>query len=91
MELETKVERLKEEASERWGKRWTIEIRQYADGDYQALAFSSRGQDEDGYLIRDWLFMDESGDTAVERVTIERREIKSEPIEEPERPGQWRS
>jgi predicted phage gp36 major capsid-like protein len=91
MDLETKVERLKQEATDRWGERWTVEIRQYADGDYQALAFSSRGQDEDGYLVRDRLFMDKSGDTAVERATVGHREIKSEPIEEPEHPQQWRS
>ena len=89
MDLETKVERLKEEATERWGERWTVEIRQYADGDYQALAFSSRDRDEDGYLVKDRLFMNENGDTAVERATVERREIKSEPIEEPDHPQQW--
>lgn len=91
MELETKVERLKAEATERWGERWTVEIRQYADGDYQALAFHSRGQNENGHLLRDRLFIDQNGQTAVERATVEHREIESEPIEEPECPQRWRS
>jgi hypothetical protein len=81
--LEAEVERLKAEASERWGERWVIETLQFADGDTQSHATRSYGRNEDGNIVEDRLFVNEAGETAVERVTIERRELDSETIEAP--------
>lgn len=37
------VDRLEELARERWGERWTIETKRFADGDRQSIAYHSRG------------------------------------------------
>lgn len=81
MDLETRIERLKAEVTERWGDQWVVETFQFADGDYQCYATRSYGQNDDGYLVEDRLFISDTGETAVERVTMERREIDSETIE----------
>jgi hypothetical protein len=83
MKLETEVEQLKAEATERWGERWVIETLRFADGDTKAHATRSRGRNDDGNIVEDRLFVNENGDTAVERVTIERNELDSETIEAP--------
>lgn len=82
-DLDVKVERLKAEASERWGERWVVKTSHFADGDTRAHAIRSRGRNEDGNLVQDHLFILENGETAVERVTLERNELDSETIEAP--------
>jgi hypothetical protein len=81
--LDAKVERLEAEATERWGDQWVIETLRFADGDTRAHATRSRGRNEDGNIVEDRLFVSETGETAVERVTMERNELTSETIEAP--------
>jgi hypothetical protein len=81
--LDATVERLEAEATERWGDKWVIETLRFADGDSRAHATRSRGRNEDGHIVEDWLFVSETGETAVERVTMERNELNSETIEAP--------
>jgi hypothetical protein len=83
-DLDTEIERLQSEATERWGEKWTIEIRRFADGDAQANAVQSRGLNDDRHLVKDHLFILESGEVVVERVTVERRELETETIEAPD-------
>jgi hypothetical protein len=82
-DLDAKVERLKAEASERWDNQWTVRVQHFADGDAHAFAFCSRGRDEGGNLVHDRLFILDNGETAVERVTMERSELDAETIEAP--------
>jgi hypothetical protein len=81
--LDTKVERLEAEATERWGDQWVIETLRFADGDTRAHATRSRGRNEDGNFVEDRLFVSETGETAVERVTMERNELDTKTIEAP--------
>lgn len=83
MKLETEVEQLKSEASERWGDHWTVETKLFADGDANAFAFRSRGRDEGGNLVHDRLFILQNGEPVVERVTMEKRELEAETLEAP--------
>lgn len=83
-ELDAKIERLKTEASERWGDNWTVRVQHFADADAHAFAFTSRGRNEDGDLVHDRLFLLENGEAAVERVTMERNELDSETLEAPQ-------
>lgn len=80
---DTKLERLKVEAAERWGDHWTVRVQHFADGDANAFAFRSRGRDEDGNLVHDRLFILDSGEPVVERVTMEKSELETETIEAP--------
>ena len=82
-ELETTVEWLKAEATERWGERWTIEVSRFADGNFNAYAMRSRGRNEDGYLVQDRLYLTDDDEVLVSRRTLESREISSEAIEVP--------
>lgn len=82
-DLNTQIERLKAEATERWGDHWTIEARYFADGDAQCHAVRSYGRNEDGHLIQKRLFLLESGDFVVDKVTLERDYIDEETIEAP--------
>lgn len=82
-DLDAQVERLQAEATERWGDQWTIKINQFSDGDSQSHAMKSHGRDDDGNLVQDRLYLLENGDTAVERVTMERRELDNKTIEAP--------
>jgi hypothetical protein len=82
-DLDAQIERLQAEATERWGEQWTIEVRRFADGDGQANAVRSRGFNDDGHLVKDHLFILDSGEVVVERVTMEQREIDSETLEAP--------
>lgn len=82
-DLDAQIERLQAEATERWGDRWTIKINQFSDGDSQCHAMRSRGRNDDGHLVQDRLYLLENGETAVERVTMERREVDNETIEAP--------
>lgn len=82
-DLDAQVERLKTEATERWGDHWVIKINQFADGDSQCHAMKSHGRDDDGNLVQDRLYLLESGDTTVERVTMKRRELDNKTIEAP--------
>lgn len=77
------VERLKTEATERWGNQWTVEVQLFSDTDANAYAFRSRGRDEEGNLIHDRLFILNNGEPVVERVTIERKELETETLEAP--------
>ena len=81
--LETKVERLKAEASERWGDRWVVKTSHFADGDTRAHAIRSHGRNDDGNLVKDHLFILDTGEIAVERVTLQRREIENKTVEAP--------
>jgi hypothetical protein len=81
--LDAKIERLEAEASERWGDHWTVRVQHFADGDTHAFAFCSRGRDGDGNLVHDRLFLLDSGETVVERVTMERSELDTETLEAP--------
>ena len=38
MDVDEKIEQLKQAATERWGERWTVEARHFADGDVQVVA-----------------------------------------------------
>lgn len=81
--LDAHIDRLKAEATERWGERWTVRVQHFADGDANAFAFCSRGRDDDGNLVHDRLFILENGETVVERVTMESRELETETLEAP--------
>jgi hypothetical protein len=83
-DLDTEIERLQAEATARWGDHWTVRVQHFADGDANAFAFCSRGLDDDGNLVHDQLFILEHGETVVERVTMERRELESKTIEAPD-------
>jgi hypothetical protein len=78
---ESTVERLKAEATERWGNYWTIRVQHFADGDTNAFAFRSRRRDDDGNLVHDRLFILDSGQIVVERVTMERNKLDAETLE----------
>jgi hypothetical protein len=82
-ELETTVERLKAEATERWGEHWVIKVSRFADGDLNAYAMHSLGRNEDGHLVQDRLYLINDDEVLVSRRTLERREISSELIEAP--------
>lgn len=82
--LDAQIERLQSEATERWGDKWVIETRRFADGDAQCNATRSHGRNDDGYLVQDQLFILDSGEVVVERVTLERRELNTKTIEAPE-------
>jgi hypothetical protein len=82
-DLDAQIERLKAEATERWGEKWVIKCLLFADGDSQYYAIRSRGRNGDGNLVHDRLWLSEDGETAVERVTMERCELDSETIEAP--------
>lgn len=82
-EFDTQVERLQAEATERWGDQWVVKVLQFADGDSSSHAIHSHGRDDDGNLVQDRLFILENGETVVERVTMERRELDNETIEAP--------
>ena len=82
-DLDAQIERLKAEATERWGEKWVIKSLQFADGDFQCYAIRSRGRNGDGNLVEDRLWISEDGDTAVERVTMEQQELDTEMIEPP--------
>jgi hypothetical protein len=82
-DLEAEVEQLRAEATERWDDQWTVRVQHFADGDANAFAFSSHGLDEDGHLVHDRLFILDSGETVVERVTMERSELETETLEAP--------
>ncbi|EMA47798.1 hypothetical protein [Halococcus salifodinae] len=81
--LDAKIDRLKAEATERWDNHWTVRVQHFADGDTNAFAFRSRGRDEDGNLVHDRLFILESGEPVVERVTMEKSELDTETLEAP--------
>ncbi|WP_330633656.1 hypothetical protein [Halocatena halophila] len=82
--IESTIERLEEEASERWGDEWTIEARYFADGDAQASAVHSLGRNDDGHLVKKRLFLLESGDYVVDQVTFERRYVEEKTVEAPD-------
>ena len=66
-------DKLREEARQRWGERWTLETREWADGSRRARAIHSRGRTEDGdRLKRDELTITEEGEVVVERVELYR-------------------
>jgi hypothetical protein len=65
------------------GDQWVIETLRFADGDTRAHATRSRGRNEDGHIVEDRLFVRKTGETAVERVTMERNELDTEMIETP--------
>ena len=67
MDREATVERLKEEATERWGERWTIEVSRYADGDFNAHAVQHYGRNDDGHLMQDRIYIAEDGEVIVSR------------------------
>lgn len=81
MDAKEKIDRLKQEARKRWGERWTVEARFFADGDVNAHAFQSRGQTPEGHLEQDILFITDDGDVVGERVVLEQREISSEELD----------
>ena len=79
------VDRLKNEATKRWGEHWLIDVTLWADGDFQAFALRSHGVNENGHLMRERLFILDSGEVAVDRITIEQEElIDEEIIEQPD-------
>lgn len=82
-ELETTVERLKAEATDRWGERWTISVNRYADGDFNAYALRSRGRNENGHLVEDRIYITENDEILVSQRTFDRQEIDSELLEPP--------
>ena len=82
-DLDMQIERLKSEATKRWGERWVVKVSHFADGDTQAHALTSRGRNEDGHLVQDYLIILDSGEVVVERVTSQRRELNAETIEAP--------
>jgi hypothetical protein len=81
IDLDAQIERLQAEATERWGDSWVVKSLQFADGDTQCYAIRSRGRNGDGNLVHDRLWLSEDGDTVVERVTLEWRELDHETIE----------
>ncbi len=81
--LDTQIDQLKDEATERWGDQWTIEARYFADGDAQCHAVRSFGRNEDGYLVQKRLFLLETGEFVVDQVVIERQYVEEEMIETP--------
>ncbi|WP_273837474.1 hypothetical protein [Halococcus sp. PRR34] len=83
-DLDATVERLKAEATERWGDRWYLDITMWSDDDYQAHAVRSRGQTDDGATIRQRLFVSDDGETAVDQVVVEERCVEMETIESPD-------
>ena len=82
-DLDAQIERLKAEATERWGDKWVIETRRFADGDAQCNAIRSHGRNDDENLVQDQLFILESGEVVVEQVTLERRELNTKTLEAP--------
>lgn len=83
-DFDRRLERLKDEARDRWGERWVVKVSHFADGDRRAHAIRSRGQNNSGHLVKDQLFMLENGEMSVQRVTVEHNEIDSKVIELPE-------
>ena len=81
MDADEKIARLKEAARERWGERWTVEVRYFADGDFSANAVRSRGQTEEGHLKQDVMFITDDGEIVGERIVLERREVSSEKLD----------
>ena len=67
--LEAEVDRLKAEASEQWGKRWTIEVSRYADGDFNAYAVQHHGSDENGHLVQERLYITEDDEVLISERT----------------------
>ena len=50
-DLDAKVERLKAEATKRWGEYWAVRVQHFADDETNAIAFRSRGRNygQEGY------------------------------------------
>ncbi len=69
-------ERLRAAARERWGDVWTLVTREWADGDAQTVAYTSRGRGEDGEtIVREQLLLDDDGDIVRERVVLRPQRI----------------
>lgn len=84
MDFDTKIERLKAEATERWDDHWYLDITMWADDDYQAIAVRSRGENDDGAVIKQRLFMTDDGETAVDKVAINEEYVEMETVESPD-------
>jgi len=74
------VDRLEELAGERWGERWVIETKRFADGDRQAIAYHSRGVvDTDEYdekLVEfERLQLGDAGEVGYDRVWLRQETI----------------
>lgn len=82
-DLDMEIERLKSEATKRWGKRWVVKVSHFADGDTRAHATTSHGRNKDGHLVQDHLIILDNEEVVVERVTSQRRELNAETIETP--------
>lgn len=67
------LDQLEAAARERWGERWTIEVRHFADGSTSAHAFRSRGRTDAGHLEKERLFIGDDGEIRADRV-VEARE-----------------
>lgn len=83
MDFDAKVDRLKAEATERWDDHWYLDITMWSDDDYQAYAVRSRGENDDGAVIKHRLFVSDDGDTAVDKVAVNEECVEMETIESP--------
>lgn len=67
--------RLRDEARERWGEQWFLESREWADGDARHRVIHRRGRPADAdRLEQDELYLDDTGEVVVERVTVRQPE-----------------
>lgn len=68
------LDRLRAEARERWGDRWTIKTTEWADGTTRHRAIRSRGRvevDGESLIEQDELKFTTDGELVVERVRVE--------------------
>jgi hypothetical protein len=82
-DLDVQIERLKAEASERWGNRWVVTSLHFADGDSQCYAIRSHGRTDDGHLVQDRLFISGSGETHSEGDRLDRRRLFTQQYKSP--------
>ncbi|WP_265108234.1 hypothetical protein [Halosolutus halophilus] len=73
------IEKMEEEATDRWGEEWSISIRRWADGDAQIIAEHVAGF-EDGYQVKHRLMKGPEGDLGHDVVRVKQREIVSHEV-----------
>lgn len=79
------VQDLEEEATDRWGDKWAISIRRWADGTAQIYAEHIRGLTPDGNRKKERLMATEENELVHDVVTVTRSEtVSHDVLEQPD-------
>lgn len=75
MDVEKGVKKLKTAARERWGDKWTVEVKHWADGTHQFYAYHRAGRTPSGHLREERLMFDGSGTIHHERLLVKKEQV----------------